>query len=86
MTTVSGKEFNAKYPNTVFYTVLRTNRQFNKMPLIHGLNILAISNKIYERGKVLYFYKLNKLHLPDKNNIVTGSQDFKIIKWFFWMA
>ena len=71
MTTISGKEFNDKYSNTVFYTVLRTNRQFNKMPLIYGLNILAISNKIYERNKALYFYKLNKLHLLNKNNIVT---------------
>jgi hypothetical protein len=67
MTTLSGKEFNEKYPNKVFYTVLRTNSQHNKVPLVNGLNI--ITDDIINYGG-LRFDELSKLYVPDKGNIV----------------
>jgi hypothetical protein len=65
MTSLSGKEFNDKYPNTVFYTVLHRNNKHNNVTLLHGLNV--------DSSVKFYFWEINNLHLniPNRSYIAT---------------
>ena len=98
MATLSGKEFNDKYPDIEFYKVLTNNGIHFGFQYQHGLNIDTLP--FNPRGECskggLYFVSIHKLYMwlnlgiyiarvtiPDNASIYTENNTFKADKLTF---